>query len=199
MAFGPNWGKVTPFVLKRSSQFWPGAPYHLGSKKYAADYNEIKLLGGDGFTTASTVRLTRPRSASSGWRVRLWRGTALRGRSRADEGLDLWENARLFGLLNLAMADGYIASWEAKYHYKFWRPVTAIRLGDTDGNPLTEADSDWTPLQPTYPIPDHDSGHAVEGGVAAEVLKQFFGSDRSPSPHAARPSQQVGHARILRR
>ena len=86
----------------------------------------------------------------------------------------------MFGLLNLAMADGYIASWEAKYRYKFWRPITAIRLGDTDDNPLTQADPSWTPLQPTYPMPDHDSGHAVQGGVAAEILKQVFGTDQIP-------------------
>lgn len=66
------------------------------------------------------------------------------------------------------MADGYIGSWETKYHYNFWRPITAIRMGDTDGNPDTEAVLDWTPLQWTYPMPDHDSGHAVQGGVAAE-------------------------------
>jgi hypothetical protein len=65
----------------------------------------------------------------------------------------VWENARLFGLLNMAMADGYIGSWEIKYHYNFWRPVTAIRLADTDGNPDTVADPTWTPLQLTYPIP----------------------------------------------
>src|SRR4029453_13189333 len=87
--------------------------------------------------------------------------------------------ARLFGVLNLAMADGYIGSWEGKYHYNFWRPVTAIQLGDTDGNPGTEGDPLWTPLHFTYPMPDHDSAHSVEGGVAAEVLKQFFG-DRVP-------------------
>jgi len=79
--------------------------------------------------------------------------------------------------LNLAMADGYVASWETKYHYRFWRPITAIRLGDTDGNPLTDVDTAWTPLQFTYPMPDHDSGHAVQGGVAAEILKQVFGTD----------------------
>jgi len=92
-------------------------------------------------------------------------------------GFDLWENARLFGLLNMALADGYIASWEVKYHYSFWRPITAIREGDNDGNPATLSDSTWTPLQPTYPMPDHDSGHAVQGGVAAEILKQVFGTD----------------------
>ena len=91
--------------------------------------------------------------------------------------LEPWENARLFALLNVAMADGYIGSWDTKYHYLFWRPVTAIRLGDTDGNSLTIGDPTWTPLQLTYPIPDYDSGHAVEGGVAAEILKRFFGTD----------------------
>ena len=74
------------------------------------------------------------------------------------EGLDLWENARLFGLLNMALTDGYIGTFEAKYHYRFWRPVTAIHLADTDGNPATTADPKWTPLEPTPPIPDYDSG-----------------------------------------
>lgn len=95
-------------------------------------------------------------------------------------GLGLWESARLFGLLNLSMADGYIGSWDSKYHYSFWRPVTAIHEAAADGNPQTLADPTWTPLQFTYPIPDHDSAHAVQGGAAAEALKQFFGTDRVP-------------------
>jgi hypothetical protein len=178
LAFAPNWGEVTPFVLKRSSQFHPRAPYHLGSKKYAADYNEIKILGGDDITTPSARTLDQTEiglfwieSSPFAWN-RIARDLSV------SRNLDLWENARLFGLLNLAMADGYIASWQAKYHYKFWRPITAIRLGGTDNNPDTQAVPDWTPLQPTYPIPDHDSGHAVQGGVAAEILKQFFGTDQ---------------------
>ena len=180
LAFAPNWGKVTPFVLKKGSQFRPPPPYQLSGKKYAADYNEIKLIGGDNITTPSArtpdqteIGLFWIESSPLAWN-RLARAIS------ASSGLDLWENARLFGLLNLAMADGYIGSWEAKYHYKFWRPITAIRLGDTDGNPDTDAVSDWTPLQWTYPMPDHDSGHAVQGGVAAEILKQFFGTDDIP-------------------
>ena len=176
-AFGTHWGAVTPFVLHHSSQFGPQAPYHLGSKKYAADYNEIKLIGGDDITTPSMrtpdqtqIGLFWIESSPLAWN-RLARAISI------SKTLDPWENARLFGLLNLAMADGYIASWEAKYRYRFWRPVTAIRLGDTDGNPATEAVPDWTPLELTYPMPDHDSGHAVQGGVAAEILKQFFGTD----------------------
>ena len=177
IAFAPNYGNVTPFVLKRSSDFSPRPPHDLGSAKYAADYNEIKQLGGDDITTPSArtadqteIGLFWIESSPLAWN-RLARAIS------ASRALDLWENARLFGLLNLAMADGYIASWEAKYRFKFWRPITAIRLGDTDGNPDTEAVPDWTPLQPTYPIPDHDSGHAVQGGVAAEVLRNVVGTD----------------------
>jgi hypothetical protein len=179
-AFAPNWGKVTPFVLHRSAQFRPQPPYHVGSDKYAADYNEIKLLGGDNITTPSSRTPDQTQigffwleSSPLAWN-RLARALS------ATKALDLWENARLFGLLNLSMADGYIASWEAKYHYRFWRPITAIRLGDTDGNPDTDGVLNWTPLQFTYPMPDHDSGHAVQGGVAAEILKQVFGTDDMP-------------------
>lgn len=177
LAFGPLWGTVTPFVLHRSSQFRPPPPYQLTSANYAADYNEIKRLGGDGISTPhertadqTEIGLFWDESSPLGWN-RLTREVS------AARGFDPWENARLFALLNMAMADGYIASWEAKYHYRFWRPITAIRLGDTDGNRRTVGDPDWTPLLTTPPIPDHDSGHAVQGGAAAEVLKLVFGTD----------------------
>lgn len=91
--------------------------------------------------------------------------------------LRMWENARLFGLLNLALADGYIGTFDTKYYYNYWRPITAILEAATDGNPLTSADPTWTPLVDTPPIPDYDSGHSVEGGVAAQVLRRFFGTD----------------------
>jgi hypothetical protein len=179
-AFATHWGEVTPFVLRDSAQFRPQAPYHLTSAAYAAEYNEIRRLGGNGVTTPSArtpdqteIGLFWIESSPLAWN-RLARAVSF------SRGLDLWENARLFALLNLAMADGYIASWDAKYHYNFWRPITAIRLGDTDGNPDTAGVSDWTPLELTYPMPDHPSGHAVQGGVAAEILKQVFGSDDIP-------------------
>ena len=93
-------------------------------------------------------------------------------------GLDLWENARLFGLLNMALADGYIAMVDTKNHYNYWRPVTAIQTGDTDGNPDTTGDPTWTPLRGTPSNQDYASGHSIEGGAGAEVLKQFFGTDQ---------------------
>jgi vanadium-dependent haloperoxidase-like protein len=88
------------------------------------------------------------------------------------------QNARLFGLLNMALADGYVAMVATKNHYNYWRPVTAIQTADTDGNPDTAGDPAWTPLRPTPPNQDYASGHAIEGGVGAEVLKQFFGTDQ---------------------
>src|SRR5262249_4853948 len=89
--------------------------------------------------------------------------------------LGLVENARLFALLNLTMADATIATWDGKYTYRFWRPVTAIRAADTDGNDDTEADPAWTPLRPTPLHPEYPSAHAVVSPAAAEVLPRFFG------------------------
>jgi hypothetical protein len=177
-AFIPHLGEdLTPFVLKDGSQFRPGEPYSLTSRKYAADVNEIQRLGGDDVTTPSArtdeqteIALFWVESSPLAWN-RMARTVA------TDESVDLWDSARLFGLLNMAMMDGYVGTFETKYHYRFWRPVTAIRLADIDGNPATTRDPTWTPLVETPPIPDYDSGHAVEGGVAAQVLKRFFHTD----------------------
>jgi hypothetical protein len=77
----------------------------------------------------------------------------------------------------MALADGYVGSFETKYLYNYWRPVTAIQTADTDGNPDTDVDPTWTPLVTTPPVPDHDSAHSVEGGAAAQVFQRFFGTD----------------------
>jgi hypothetical protein len=174
-AFAPGWANVTPFVLRDASQYSPGPPYKLTSKKYAADVNEVKTLG---------VKVGSARTAEQTQIAHFWVESSPLMWNRiartvsASEGLDLWENARLFGLLNMAMADGYIGTFDTKYHYNYWRPVTAIQLADTDGNPGTTADPAWEPLLPTPPVPDYDSGHSVEGGTAAQVLKRFFKDDR---------------------
>lgn len=173
----PGWRDVTPFVLRHATQFRPGPPYKLTDRKYVRDFIEVLTYGGDGVITPSArsnvqteIGLFWIESSPLAWN-RIARTVS------KSEGLDLWENARLFGLLNMALADGYIASFDTKYHYSFWRPVTAIHEADIDGNPDTVADPTWTPLQQTYPMPDYDSAHAVEGGAAAEVLRQFFGTD----------------------
>jgi hypothetical protein len=171
-AAAPEWGKVTPFVLTSSSQYRPKAPYALTSKKYAADFNEVKNLGEVGSTTRTDeqteIALFWLEGAPQGWN-RIARIVSIQ------HGLDLWQNARLFGLLNFASADGYIADFENKYFYKFWRPLSAIRAADTDGNPDTVAAPTWDSLRLTPPAPDYTSGHSVEGGAMSEVLARFFG------------------------
>jgi hypothetical protein len=164
-------------VLSQSSQFRPGHPYQIRGKRYAADFNEVKAFGGNGVTTPS---LRTPDQTQSGL---FWIESSILGWNRiarnvsANRGLDLWENARLFGLLNMAVADAYIAHFDAKYHYKFWRPVTAVHLAQNDGNPETEGDPTWTPLQFNYPTPDYPSGHSTAGGAAAQALQEFFRTD----------------------
>ena len=177
-AFAPDLGELRPFALTRGSQFRPGPPHALTDKRYTADFNEIKHLGGDDVETPSDrtadqteIALFWLESSPLQWN-RIARTVA------ASTGLDVWEKARLFGLLNIALADGYIGTFETKYHYAYWRPVTAIRLAATDGNPRTLADPTWTPLRETPAIPDYDSGHAVEGGAGATVLREFFNTDR---------------------
>jgi len=174
-AFAPGWQDVTPFVLDDASQFRPGPPHAVTGRKYAADLNEVKALGGDGVTTPSArtpdqtqVALFWVESSPLQWN---------RIARTVSAGRDPWSQSRLFALLNMALADGYVSSFETKYHYNYWRPVTAIRAADTDGNPRTSADPTWTPLVTTPPIPDYDSAHAVQGGAGSTVLKRFFGTD----------------------
>ena len=175
-AIVPDWGEVTPFALRDASQFRAPPPYRLTSRRYTNDFQEVKRLGGGGTTPSARtldqteIALFWVESSPLQWN-RIARTVA------ESEKLDAWENARLLGLLNIALTDGYIGAWETKYHYKFWRPVTAIHEAATDGNPDTEADPDWLPLVVTPPLPDHDSGHSVEGGAAAEVLRRFFRTD----------------------
>ena len=176
-AFMPDWGKLQPFSLFRADQYRPSPPYRVDSKRYAADFNEVKALGGDGMTTPSArtpdqtqIAMFWYESSPIGWN-RIARIVS------AKQPIGLWESGRLFALLNLASADGYIAVFDTKYHYKYWRPITAIRLADSDGNPATTANPTWTPLLPTPAVPDYSSGHSVEGGAAAEIMKLFFGTN----------------------
>jgi hypothetical protein len=173
----PGWGHVTPFVLRRSTQFEPDGPPRLSGKRYARDYNEVKEIGDKN----STIRTAEQTSIARFWYENspsMWSRIAIV--VSHSQGLNLWDTARLLALVNLAMADGYIAGWETKYDFNFWRPVTAIRAGDTDGNDATIADPNWSPLLNTPAHPDYISGHSVLGGASAEVLRRFFRSDDIP-------------------
>jgi hypothetical protein len=174
--FAPGWRNVTPFVLRDSTQFLPRPPFPVTSRRYATDLQEVQRLGADGVVTPSArtadqteIALFWVESSPLQWN-RIARTVTVAQR------LDLWENARLFALLNMALSDGYVATFEAYLHYNHWRPVTAIRLADTDGNAATRGDPTWTPLRPNPPVPEHGSGHSIEGGAATRILQHFFGN-----------------------
>jgi len=171
----PGWGLVTPWGLESGSQFRLPAPPALQTEKYAAAYNEVKLLGRIDSTFRPQDRTDVARFYASASPVYVF-NTAARQVSAA-QGLSLTENAQVFALLAMAMADASIAAWDTKYHYSFWRPQTAIRNGDIDGNPLTVADPEWLPLITTPAHPSYASGHATVSGAARAVLERIFGKD----------------------
>lgn len=165
---------VTPFTMKSSSQFRLGPPPDLTSDTFADDYNETKTLG----SLTSTARTAEQTEIGFFW---------------ADSGPRLWQNslrylsrnyidnvgdaARMYALAEASLADAQIACWDSKYFYNFWRPITAIRLGDQDGNPATEVDPAWQPLINTPNFPEYPSGHADISGAVSHVLRLFFGTD----------------------
>jgi hypothetical protein len=173
----PGWGRVNPFVLRRSTLFEPAGPPRLSGPKYARDYDEVKAIGekNSAIRTAEQTSIARfwYEGSPSGW-SRIARIVA------ESHNLDSWETARLLALINVAMADGFIAGLETKYEFNFWRPVTAIRAGDTDGNHRTVADPAWSSLLNTPAIPDYTSTHSVLGGAASNVLRRFFRTDNVP-------------------
>jgi hypothetical protein len=161
-----EYAQAKPWLMKSADQFRPIPPPQLSSALYARDYNETKSLGGAKSTTRTqdqtdAVRFWQPSSAP-GWNQAARQLSAARGLALAD-------NARLFALLNMGIANSFIADWDAKFHYNFWRPVTAIRNGDIDSNDATERDSGWTPLITTPMHPEYPSQAAIQAGVAAGV------------------------------
>jgi len=187
---GPQFAYMTPWVIGAPSQFRPGGPPALTSARYTADFNETKTMGSISSPTRTADETIYSWFWAASTATYLWNNVAdsLIERGDRDEdddsgrwgehGNSLLENARVLALLDLAMADAAIACWEAKYHYVSWRPVTAIPLADTDGNPATVADPSWMPLFATPNHPEYPSGHSTVSGAAAVVLASFFGEKR---------------------
>lgn len=202
-SLGQNWDKVRPFAISSASQFRSVAPPALDSAEYAESFAEVYRLGGDGKATP-TERNEDQTDIGLFWAYdgtptlcappRLYNQLALQ--VALEQGVtDLGDLARLLALLNVAMADAGISSWETKYFYDLWRPITAIREADEgtgptgkgDGNPLTFGDVNWTPLGApasnssgrnfTPPFPAYVSGHATFGGALFQTLRNYFGSD----------------------
>ncbi|MGH7288164.1 MAG: vanadium-dependent haloperoxidase, partial [Myxococcota bacterium] len=195
----PGWGAVTPFVLPSGDALRSPPPPALGSAAYAAAFLEVKDFG------VATESMRTPDQTEIGiyWAYDGTRGLGppprlynqiVRGIAEQMDN-DVVENARLFALVNLAMADAGIACWETKYVYNFWRPVLGVREADPDtgpsglgdGNPFTSGDTDWTPLGApasnqsgtdfTPPFPAYPSGHATFGAALFRMLERFYGTD----------------------
>jgi hypothetical protein len=168
-----QYARAKPWGLKSPDQFRPGPPPQLSSALYARDYNETKNFGG----TVSSARTPEQTAAVKFWTQAnispAWQAAA-RQLVAAKE-LGLADCARLFALLNMASANTFINDWDAKFTYNFWRPVTAIRNGDQDGNDATERDPGWTPLNATPMHPEYPSQAAIVTGSAVAILESLFG------------------------
>jgi hypothetical protein len=202
LALGARWAEVRPFVLESAAQFRAAPPPRLDSERYAAAFEEVQSLGGDGIITP-TARNEEQTLIGIYWAYdgtpslcappRLYNQIAVQ--IAETMGSDTVELARLLALVNVAMADAGIAIWESKYHYDYWRPVTGIREADPgtgptgagDGNPDTFGDALFTPLGApasnldgpnfTPPFPAYPSGHAGFGGALFQMLRRFYGTD----------------------
>jgi hypothetical protein len=170
----PGFAQVTPFALASASQFRPGPPPALSSSMWTRDYNEVKSFG------VATGSLRTPEQTEIG---RFYTEHAVAQYSRAfrryaiENGLDVRKTARFFAMANTAILDSQIACWDAKFHYNFWRPVTAIRAGDTDGNPATAPDAGWIGLAITPPHPEYPAAHGCWTSATARIVEHFNGTN----------------------
>jgi hypothetical protein len=171
----PQFATMEPWGMLAPDQFLPPGPPALDSEQYAEDFNEVKLMG----SATSAARTADQADACRFWAANsatfVFDSLAIDLSGRA--GYDLCQNAHLLARLNLTVADAIIACWNAKYHYEFWRPFSAIRLADLDGNDDTAQDATWTTLITTPAHPEYPSGHSSASGSAVAVLTDVFGDD----------------------
>ncbi len=175
--YGPFWGKTEPFGILSGDQFRPAPPYEINSPEYTADYNEVKTLGSNGSlvrTPEQTNMVVFFTENMPSMMNRVAKAMII------EEELNGFEAARLLALTHMTAADAIICTFDADFYYSFWRPVTAIREGDNDGNSDTEGDPVWAPVtaaRATPPVPSYPSGYSVAGKAGAEMFKMFFGTD----------------------
>jgi hypothetical protein len=171
---GGAWvGDVRPFVIPSASRYRTAGPPALDSAAYARDVNEVQRIG----SASSAVRTPDQTDSAIWWHDRRLPQWEINRQLVVNQRLDLLQAARLLAMVNIAAADANIACFNEKRAWNFWRPLTAIRLADTDGNPQTVADPTWTPLLITSPNPDYTSGHACVTGATMATLAYFFGRD----------------------
>src|SRR5213082_2669096 len=170
----PQWGFVLPFAMSSSSQFRPPGPPPLDSQQYAADYDEVKSLGAavDSTRTEEQTQIALFWADGAGTETPPGHWNSIAQLISDMQGNTLEQNARLFALLNIAMADAAICAWDAKYEFHFWRPVTAIAFAEPELN--------WMSFIVTPPFPDYVSGHSTFSAAAATVLPLFYGTEDLP-------------------
>ena len=183
----PNWGKRKPWAMSGGDQFRPGPPPGLTSETWTRDYNEIKAIGGK-----NSARRNPEQTAIA----KFWEATApavywpVARSVAATPGRDVTENARLLAVAAMAMDDGLVAVFDAKYTYNLWRPVTAIRNGDLDGNDATERDPSWTPFIDTPMHPEYPCAHCIVSASLGAVLEAELAG--RPSPKLSSTSYTAG-------
>jgi PAP2 superfamily len=165
----PQWSQRKPWVMISASQFRPGPPPALTSAQWARDFEEVKTLGGK----TSAKRSAEQTEAARFWDYSLpaiYHGVVRSVALAQPQQRDLVRNARLFAAAAQAMDDALIAVFDAKYHYNFWRPTTAIRNGDIDGHEATQREASWTPLIDVPMHPEYPSGHSILASAVAQVI-----------------------------
>jgi hypothetical protein len=170
----PGWGNVTPFTLLSASQFWLPGPPALTSATYARDYNEVKNVGGK----VSTARTDDQTQIARFWFEGPGAWNTIARTVATSRNLDARDSARALALMNMAMADAYIAGFKIRYVYDSWRPITAIREGDNDGNDATAGDPAWDSHQNTPAVSDYPSTQSTFSAAAAVVLASALGGDQ---------------------
>jgi hypothetical protein len=180
-----TWPNVKPFAMTSPSQFRPQPPIPLAGEEWAADYNEIKNLGGKN----STKRTARQTEDGRFWLIT---GPAsyypIVRQLVVAKRMDVIDSARFMALVSTAVADAYIAVFDAKYHYDFWRPITAIRNGDIDGNPATELDAIWQPIDNTPMHPEYPCAHCITSAAVAAVVEAVLDSADIPEVTMTSPT-----------
>ncbi|MEU4220463.1 vanadium-dependent haloperoxidase, partial [Actinoplanes sp. NPDC026623] len=173
---GAQIADIKTFVIPSGTTFGTAGPPALSSAAWARDLNEVKALG----SATSTVRTQDQTEAAIWWHDRRQTEWEIKRQLAQTQHLSPLQTARMYAMTDVTRADSTISCFNQKRSWNFWRPVTAVQLADTDGNPATAADPAWMPLLITPPFPDHTSGHACTTATIMTALRQFFGRDDVP-------------------
>jgi hypothetical protein len=179
------WPNLKPFAIANGSQFRPAPPVALDSAEWARDYNEIKEFG-----RQRSAKRTEQQTETA----RFWLAVGpvayhpfVRQLVTAKQ-MDVVDSARIMAFVSFGINDALVAVLDAKYHYNFWRPITAIRNGDIDGNPATELEATWQPIAATPMHPEYPCAHCISSGAVAGIIKTVFGSDLIPEIETKSPT-----------